>query len=232
MNECTTIDTPFCLYDADRNKDTKSFKGPGVLVCSIDNMPTQLPRESTDFFGDLLFPYALDIIQSDAKKPLDEHDFTPAVHGAIIASNGELTSNYQYIQELRQQNCLRSRHKESNFAGNNTRGKTVVVLGAGYVSAPLVEYLHRDDNLRIIVGSQFKDEADALANKYPGVEPMFVNVEEKPESLGDVIEAADVVVSLLPYSLHHIVAKSCIEAKKHLVTASYLNDKVKSLHEE
>jgi len=22
MNECTTIDTPFCLYDADRNKDT------------------------------------------------------------------------------------------------------------------------------------------------------------------------------------------------------------------
>lgn len=35
MNECTTIDTPFCLYDADRNKDTKSFKGPGVLVCSI-----------------------------------------------------------------------------------------------------------------------------------------------------------------------------------------------------
>lgn len=35
MNECTNIDTPFCLYDADRNKDTKSFKGPGVLVCSI-----------------------------------------------------------------------------------------------------------------------------------------------------------------------------------------------------
>lgn len=26
VNECTTIDTPFCLYDADRNKDTKSFK--------------------------------------------------------------------------------------------------------------------------------------------------------------------------------------------------------------
>lgn len=25
MNECTTIDTPFCLYDADRNKDTKRW---------------------------------------------------------------------------------------------------------------------------------------------------------------------------------------------------------------
>ena len=26
MNECTTIDEPFCLYDADRNKDKKTFK--------------------------------------------------------------------------------------------------------------------------------------------------------------------------------------------------------------
>lgn len=39
MNECTTIDTPFCLYDADRNKDTKSFKGPGVLV----SLPLERP---------------------------------------------------------------------------------------------------------------------------------------------------------------------------------------------
>lgn len=113
MNECTTIDTPFCLYDADRNKDTKSFKGPGVLVCSIDNMPTQLPKESTDFFGNLLYPYALDIIESDAKKLLEEHNFSPAVHGAIIASNGKLTPNFEYIQELRHLN-QRSKHKADN----------------------------------------------------------------------------------------------------------------------
>lgn len=56
-----------------------SFKGPGVLVCSIDNMPTQLPREATDFFGDLLYPYALDIMQSDATKPLSDHNFCTAV---------------------------------------------------------------------------------------------------------------------------------------------------------
>ncbi|XP_008202921.1 alpha-aminoadipic semialdehyde synthase, mitochondrial isoform X2 [Nasonia vitripennis] len=229
MNECTTIDTPFCLYDADRNKDTKSFKGPGVLVCSIDNMPTQLPREATDFFGDLLFPYALDIIRSDAKKPLDEHNFTPAVHGAIIASNGELTPNFQYIQELRQQNTIRSRHKDN---GDVSKSRTVVVLGAGYVSSPLVEYLHRDEDLRIIVGSQYKDEADALAQKYPGVEPVLLDVVERPEGLDEIVDTADIVVSLLPYSLHHIVAKSCIQSKKHLVTASYLNDKVKALHEE
>lgn len=80
MNECTTIDTPFCLYDADRNKDTKSFKGPGVLVCSIDNMPTQLPRESTDLFGELLQPFLDDILRSNAQKPLEEETFQHAIH--------------------------------------------------------------------------------------------------------------------------------------------------------
>lgn len=60
-----------------------SFKGPGVLVCSIDNMPTQLPRESTDFFGDLLLPYADDIMKSDATRPLEEHNFSPVVHGVL-----------------------------------------------------------------------------------------------------------------------------------------------------
>ena len=66
MNECTTIDEPFCLYDADRNKDKKTFKGPGVLICSIDNMPTQLPLEATDFFGNLLYPHVNNMLKSDA----------------------------------------------------------------------------------------------------------------------------------------------------------------------
>ncbi|KAH0553318.1 alpha-aminoadipic semialdehyde synthase, mitochondrial [Cotesia glomerata] len=230
MNECTTIDTPFCLYDADRNKDTKSFKGPGVLVCSIDNMPTQLPKESTDFFGDLLFPFAREIIEkSDAKKPLEEHDFSPAVHGAIIASNGQLTPNFEYIKELRTMN-QRSKHKAAS--DSETQTKTIVVLGAGYVSAPLVEYLHRDGNTKIVVCSHLKDEADTLANKYSGVESIFLNVTERPDTLKEIISSANVVVSLLPYGLHHVIAKTCIDTKTHLVTASYLNDNIRSLHQE
>jgi len=33
-----------------------------VLMCSIDNMPAQLPRESTEYFGSLLMPHVLDIV--------------------------------------------------------------------------------------------------------------------------------------------------------------------------
>ncbi len=110
MNECTTIDEPFCLYDADRNKDKKTFKGPGVLICSIDNMPTQLPREATDFFGDLLLPHVMDIMKSDAGQSFDESvsRMGPVVSGAVIASNGRLTPNFTYIDELRRTQALGS----------------------------------------------------------------------------------------------------------------------------
>ncbi|XP_063698348.1 alpha-aminoadipic semialdehyde synthase, mitochondrial [Culicoides brevitarsis] len=228
MNECTTIDTPFCLYDADRNKDTKSFKGPGVLVCSIDNMPTQLPRESTDLFSELLYPYAYDIMQSDASKPLESQNFSKTVMNAVIASNGALTPNFAYINDLRDSHS-RSRHK----APGTQAEKRVLVLGAGMVSAPLVEYLHRDSpRVAIKVCSQVKEEADRLADRYSGVESNYLNVEQNPEALAEMCAESDVVVSLLPYSLHGKVAKHCIEGKTHLVTASYVTDEVQALHND
>nr|CAD7574550.1 unnamed protein product [Timema californicum] len=251
MNECTTIDTPFCLYDADRNKDSKrcylgggllvtgtplmviawakTFKGPGVLVCSIDNMPTQLPLESTDFFGEMLYPYALDILQSDALLPLEQHNFLPAVHGAIIASNGKLTPNFEYIQELRTMST-RSWHK----AGSPREGgcRRIVLLGAGYVSAPVVQYLHKEHNVHITIASALKDEADAIASVYQqSVEPVLLDVLERPDTLQDLVSSADVVVSLLPSPLHHLVAECCIEQGVHMVTASYCTKKMMELHE-
>ncbi|XP_034232619.1 alpha-aminoadipic semialdehyde synthase, mitochondrial isoform X2 [Thrips palmi] len=225
MNECTTIDNPFCLYDADRNKDTASFKGPGVLVCSIDNMPTQLPRESTDFFGDLLYPYALSIIQSDATVPLEKQHFAPSVLGAIIASNGKLTPNFEYIQELRNQTTKQKQLYKEETA------QRALVLGAGYVSAPVIEYLNRDKNVAVTVASSLKDEADKLAAKYPGVKPVILDVMSRPDNLRDLVEEADVVVSLLPYTLHHVVAEACVDTKTNMVTASYCTPAMQALHE-
>lgn len=223
MNECTTIDTPFCLYDADRNKDTKSFKGAGVLVCSIDNMPTQLPRESTDFFGDLLYPYAEDIMKSDATKPLEEHKFSSVVYGSIITSNGRLTPSFEYINELRMSNT-RSRHKVEG----NDQQSPIVILGSGLVSAPVVEYLSRDKNIAVTVASAVKEEADALAEKY-GVSSEYFEANDEA-ALKALTSKARLVISLLPYGLHGTVAKACLNSGAHLVTASYVRPEVQELH--
>lgn len=123
----------------------------------------------------------------------------------------------------------RSRHKSSESTGSDR--KHVLILGAGMVSAPVVEYLSRDDKISINICSQFKDEADRLASKYPRVRSTLLDINENPGHLADLCGKSDVVISLLPYGLHGDVAQHCIDAKTHLVTASYITEKIQALHE-
>ncbi|XP_054713377.1 alpha-aminoadipic semialdehyde synthase, mitochondrial-like isoform X2 [Uloborus diversus] len=226
MTECTTIDTPFCLYDADQHRNSESFAGPGVLVCSIDNMPTQLPLEATDYFGFLLFPYMESILSSDAAKPLESHDFHPVVQGAIITSNGTLTPNFEYISELR--NTSTSQEKARSMVAK--AAKKVLVLGAGYVAAPLVEYLTRDPTIHVTIGSILQNQGEALV-KTPNAEHVVLDVMTGRGPLDKLIEESTLVISLLPYTLHPTIAERCIKYKINMVTASYLSPEMKSLHQ-
>lgn len=36
--------------------------GDGILMCSIDNMPAQLPYEASEHFGNKLMPYLSDMV--------------------------------------------------------------------------------------------------------------------------------------------------------------------------
>lgn len=229
MNECTTIDEPFCLYDADRNKDKKTFRGPGVLICSIDNMPTQLPREATDFFGDLLFPHVMNILKSDASQPFEEHEknkMGPVVSGAVITSNGKLSKDFEYIADLR------STQERVNVPGDFQAQKKVLILGAGYVSAPVVDYLTRDPTVGVTVAAALQEEANKLARRFERTEPVLLNVQERPDLLDELIRGHDVVVSLLPWQLHPEIAARCISARRDMVTASYCTEALQKLHEE
>uniref|UniRef100_T1IMQ8 Uncharacterized protein n=1 Tax=Strigamia maritima TaxID=126957 RepID=T1IMQ8_STRMM len=230
MIECTTIDTPFCLYDADQHRNTESFAGPGVLVCSIDNMPTQLPLQATDDFGELLFPYIDDILNSDATIPLSEEKFNPVVYGAVIASNGKLTSNFEYIQDLRNARFLKMKPSTGS-------GKNVLVLGAGFVAPPAIEYLSRHEDINVTLASNIKEEADKLARNFNNVDPVLLDVLDRPNHMEDLIKKADVVIRqlekkiLLPYTLHHKVAACCIKNKINMVTASYRNPQIMELNQ-
>lgn len=223
MKECTTIDHPFCLYDAENHTNNESFGGNGVLVCSIDNMPTQLPREATEFFGSLLLPHIDEMAKSDARKEFSKQTLSPIVKNAIITANGKLTPNYEYIQDLREK-----RKSQRQIVSSNKR---VLVLGAGYVSEPVIEYLSRDKNISITVVSALKNEADKLGSKYTQTNAMVLDVTRSQEELEKLIKNHQVVISLLPYSFHPSIAQLCIKYKINMVTASYLTKQMQDLHD-
>lgn len=110
--------------------------------------------------------------------------------------------------------------------------KKVLVLGAGRVSAPLVEYLHRDETIGITIASDKKDQGDELARTYHGVESTYLNAMENSPTLKELVRDADVVVSILPPNMHHLVAEACIAENTNMVTASYISPMTKKLHEK
>lgn len=222
MNECTTIDKPFCMYDADQHVDHDSVEGNGILMCSIDNLPAQLPIGATDYFGDRLFPYLWEMLPSDASRPLDEEDFSPQVRDAVITSNGVLTPKFEYINKLRER-------REKAQIMKKTGMRRVLLLGSGYVSGPVVEYLTRDKTTQVTVASMMLRQAEELAEKYPNTIPVMLDAGTQEGHLDSLVKDHDLVISLLPYSLHPLIAKHCIRRKVNMVTASYLSPAMKEL---
>ncbi|XP_013013838.1 alpha-aminoadipic semialdehyde synthase, mitochondrial isoform X1 [Cavia porcellus] len=221
MTECTTIDHPFCMYDADQHIIHDSVEGSGILMCSIDNLPAQLPIEATECFGDMLYPYVEEMLLSDASQPLESQNFSPVVRDAVITSNGLLTDKYKYIQKLRES------RERVQLLSMNTK-KKVLVLGSGYVSGPVLEYLSRDCNIEITLGSDMMSQIKQLGSKY-NINPVSMNIAKQEEKLNSLVATQDLVISLLPYALHPVVAKACITNKVNMITASYITPALKEL---
>ncbi|XP_043981576.1 alpha-aminoadipic semialdehyde synthase, mitochondrial [Gambusia affinis] len=222
MTECTTIDKPFCIYDADQHIDHDSVEGNGILMCSIDNLPAQLPIEATEYFGDRLGPYIWEMLLSDATKSLNEEEFSPQVRDAIITSNGALTPKFEYIEKMREK-------REKAQILKKTGMKRVLLLGSGYVSGPLVEYLTRDEKTQVTVASVLLKQAEELAARYPNTIPIMLDASSQEGHLDSLVTDHDLVISMLPYSFHPIIAKHCIRRKVNMVTASYLSPAMKEL---
>jgi len=110
----------------------------------------------------------------------------------------------------------------------------ILVLGAGLSSSDLIKYLldHSTEfGWTIKVGDLSLDVAKKKVNNHPnGIAIMFDMNDH--EQLKSEITWSDVTVSLLPAFMHPVVAKECVNQGKHMTTASYVSDVMKSLDAE
>ena len=112
--------------------------------------------------------------------------------------------------------------------------KHILLFGAGKSATVLIDYLGKitlqkqwiftvaDVNEQVIL---------AKTSGMPHIQAKAIQIEEE-ESRKALIEAADVVISMLPPTLHHLVAKDCLLLRKHLLTASYIDPAIKALDKE
>lgn len=110
----------------------------------------------------------------------------------------------------------------------------ILVLGAGKSATVLIEYLldhATSNNWMVTIGDL--DQALALhkAGDHPNSRAIYFNADDAT-LVRNCVADADIVVSLLPAFVHPVVAAMCVELGKHFVSASYVSDAMKQLHEK
>lgn len=105
--------------------------------------------------------------------------------------------------------------------------KNVCILGAGLVSMPIIRYL-LEKNYKVTVASNELDNARKEFSDKPNANLILFDINDKTH-LNSLVQNNDIVVSLLPYAFHAQVAKVCVEYKKHLITASYIQPEMQKL---
>lgn len=112
--------------------------------------------------------------------------------------------------------------------------KNILVIGAGLSSSYLIKYLLAQAttyNWQItVVDSNIEVAQNKVAN-HPNATALTLNANNNAE-VAQLVSANDLIISLLPATMHIHVARVCVMLKKHLITASYVSPEMQSLHND
>ncbi|RXN39510.1 alpha-aminoadipic semialdehyde mitochondrial [Labeo rohita] len=70
--------------------------------------------------------------------------------------------------------------------------KRVLLLGAGYVSGPVIEYLTRDAGIQVTVASNLLHQAEDVAAKYPNTIPVMLDITSQESHLDFLVKDHDI----------------------------------------
>ena len=96
----TESDNPAYVYNPKEDSITDGYSGEGILDIAVDNLPTELPRNSSIEFSNSLHQFIPGIVNADQTKNFDEVDFPSEIKRAVIVYKGNLTDNYKYLEDF------------------------------------------------------------------------------------------------------------------------------------
>ena len=112
--------------------------------------------------------------------------------------------------------------------------RTVLLFGAGKSSSALINYLVSngpENDWALIVADASLAAAQSKLKKSTRDTAVELNIEDALKRR-QLVAQADIVISLLPPAFHYLVAEDCIEYKKNLLTASYIDEKLEKLEQK
>lgn len=112
--------------------------------------------------------------------------------------------------------------------------KKILVLGAGRTASSLINYLASkagENDWQITIADMSLELAQSKAKNLSRTKAIQFNIFNEEERSA-LIKKMDIVVSLLPETLHIHLVKDCLRFKVNLVTASYVSSQMASYDEQ
>src|ERR1035437_7743175 len=112
--------------------------------------------------------------------------------------------------------------------------KRILLLGAGKSATCLIDYLVKElkkNDWQLTLCDADLALAKSKIKSAENTDAVSINVEDE-HSRKKLVQSADIVISMLPPALHFLIAKDCVQFGKNLLTASYVDENIKSLEKQ
>jgi hypothetical protein len=86
-----SIDNPVYGIDRDTLQRTDPYLPDSIDIMAVGNLPNELPRDASRYFGEQLIKYVLDDLIKGG---------SPIIERATIAENGQLTKPFLYLEDF------------------------------------------------------------------------------------------------------------------------------------
>jgi alpha-aminoadipic semialdehyde synthase len=96
---CTSPDKPAFTYIIDENRAKLGVEGEGPVVMAVDNLPCELPRESSTSFSETLLDFIPALAKADFTVEFSDLELPREFKDAVIVYRGKLTEKFQYLEE-------------------------------------------------------------------------------------------------------------------------------------
>ena len=109
--------------------------------------------------------------------------------------------------------------------------KKVLILGAGHVTKPIVDYLTEKCGYNVTMAARTMSKAEKIiAGRKKANAVAWASHEE--DKLDKLIAEHEIVINMIPKAYHVMVAKLCLKHQKSMVTTSYEIPPIKELDAE
>lgn len=108
--------------------------------------------------------------------------------------------------------------------------KKILVLGAGMVTNPMVDYFIDKCGYHVTIATRTVSKAERILDGRDGRSVAWTT--DQGELLDELVGGVDLIVSMIPPTMHVPVARSCIKLGKNMVTTSYISPEMAELDSE